>query len=49
MRQRHGNNRPATVYHCKHCGAWHIGGKTRPVSAEYVRQYKRLRVALRDG
>ncbi len=33
MRQRHGNNRPATVYHW-HCGAWHIGGKSRPVSAE---------------
>ncbi len=48
MRQRHGNNRPATVYHW-HCGAWHIGGKSRPVSAEHVRKFKRLRAALRDG
>lgn len=33
----------------RHCGAWHIGGKSRPVSAEHVRRFKRLRAALRDG
>lgn len=48
MRQRHGNERPATVYHCAFCGAWHIGGK-RPVSGYHVRRYKRRRAALRDG
>ena len=40
MRQRHGNNRPATVYHCAFCGAWHIGGK-RPVDT--TKAFKRRR------
>lgn len=48
MRQRHGNERPDTVYHCAFCGAWHIGGK-RPVSADHVRRYKRRRAEMRDG
>lgn len=47
-RMRHGHRGVVEAYHCRHCGAWHIGGVEERGQIFTGRQFKRRKAAARE-